>query len=1041
MKKRSLALLCAAAAWSLAPSRGSGGEEVRIDSETFGGLEARSIGPAAMGGRIAALDAVSGNRLTIYVGAAGGGLWKSADGGVRFKPVFDKSTQSIGAVAIDPSNPSTIWVGTGESWIRNTVSVGDGVYRSGDGGENWQKMGLADSEHIARILVHPKNSDTVFVCATGHAFDDHPERGVYRTRDGGKSWDHVLSVAPDTGCADLAMDPGDPQVLYASMWQFRRKPYFFTSGGPRSGFYKSTDGGSTWKALKTGLPAGDMGRIAIAVSAAKPGVVYATVESKNTALYRSLDAGETWTLMSNASAVAGRPFYFSRLLADPRNVDRVYKCGSGLSVSDDGGRTWSGVGEGGGFFGPNYHSDVHAVWVDPGNSEQLIIGTDGGVYLSYDRGAHWLFAGGLPVSQFYHVSYDMDWPYNVYGGLQDNSSWYGPSRRPGPITNKYWSSLAPGDGFWAFVDPENSDYVYNEIQGGHLYRMSKSTGETRDIRPSPKQGEPRYRFNWNTPIHMSPNSKGTLYYGAQFLFRSRDKGVSWERISPDLTTNDPAKQKQDDSGGLTPDNSTAENHCTIFAISESPKNGKILWVGTDDGNVQVTRDGGKTWSNVVANVPGLPPNTWVSSIQAGGFDEGVAYATFDGHMTGDMKTYVYRTGDYGKTWKPLATADVRGYAHVVREDSVNPNLLLLGTEFGLFASLDGGKQWGQFTAGLPNVAVRDVVIHPREQDLLIATHGRGIYIVDDITPLRTLTQEALSAEVSFLESRPSVMVVPSFESGFNGDGDFEGRSPSEAAAISYYLKRRHLFGDLKLEIYDPDNNLISTLPGGKRRGINRVFWPMRGKPPRVPPAAGIIRSFFSFLGPRAPEGTYTVKLIRGKDSYVSKVRLTPDPRARYSAEDRRLQQQIVRKLYVLMGKLTYTVEAITDARDQARARAEKLKKDEHLREQLETLADKLEKQRVALVATKEGEGISGEEKLREELGTLYGDVNGYDGRPTISQINRMGVLSGDLDRALADFDATASAEFPAVNALLAKQKLDAIGKLTEEEWEKRAGSK
>jgi photosystem II stability/assembly factor-like uncharacterized protein len=1040
MTKYRLVLVCAAAGWSLLSSRATA-DEVKIDAETFGGLEARSIGPAAMGGRIAALDAVPGDRLTIYVGAAGGGVWKSADGGVRFKPIFDKHTQSIGAVTVDPNNPKVLWVGTGESWIRNTVSVGDGVYKSTDGGDNWQRMGLPESEHIARIVVHPKNGDNVFVCATGHAFDDHPERGVFRTKDGGKNWEKVLSVGPDTGCADLAMDPGNPQILYAGMWEFRRKPYFFTSGGAKSGFYKSTDGGSTWTPLKKGPPTGDMGRIAIAVSPAKTSVVYATIESKDTSLYRSLDQGGTWTRMSDASAVAGRPFYFSRLVADPNNVDRVYKCGFSLSVSDDGGKTWSGVGEGGGFFGPNYHGDIHAVWVNPKNSEQLVIGTDGGVYVSNDRGAHWLFAGGLPVSQFYHVSYDMEWPYNVVGGLQDNSTWYGPSRRPGPITNKHWSALAPGDGFWAFVDPDDSDIVYNEIQGGHLFRMSKSTGETRDIRPTPKAGEPKYRFNWNTPIHMSPNEKGTLYYGSQFLFRSRDKGASWERISPDLTTNDPAKQKQDDSGGLTLDNSTAENHCTIFAIAESPKNGRILWVGTDDGNVQISRDGGKTWSNVVANVPGLPRNTWVSSIQASAFDEATAYATFDGHMTGDMKTYVYRTADYGKTWRTLATADLRGYAHVVREDLVSPNLLFLGTEFGLFASLDGGKQWGQFTAGLPNVAVRDVVIHPREQDLLIATHGRGIYIVDDITPLRKLTPEVLSADVAFLESRPSVMVIPSLEFGFNGDGDFEGRSPAEAAAITYYLKRRHLFGDLKLEIYDAKGVLLSTLPGSKRRGINRVFWPMREKPPKVPPAAGIIPSFFALVGPRAPQGTYTVKLIKGKDSLRSEVRLTPDPRAKYSAKDRELQQEIVRKLYVLMGRLTYTVETITDARDQARARAEKLGQGDRLRKQLETLADTLEKQRVALVATKEGEGISGEEKLREELGTLYGDVNGYDGLPTASQINRMGVLSGDLDAALDKFNATAAKEFPPVNALLAKQKLDRLVKLTEVEWGKRGEEK
>jgi photosystem II stability/assembly factor-like uncharacterized protein len=478
------------------------------------------------------------------------------------------------------------------------------------------------------------------------------------------------------------------------MWQFRRKPYFFSSGGAGSGLYKSTDGGKTWRKVTKGLAPGELGRIALAVAPSRPNVVYATVEAKQTALYRSDDLGESWTSMNTSSAITGRPFYFSHLAADPRDWKRIYRPGYSLSVSDDGGKTFSGVG-GGGMLEPSYHGDTHALWIDPTNPEHLILGTDGGVYVSHDRGSHWRFVGDLPVSQFYHVSYDMEFPYNVYGGLQDNLTWYGPSRRPGTfgggIQNKHWYSLGFGDGFWAFVDPHDPDVVYNEIQGGNLFRTRKSTLEQKDIKPSPRAGEPKYRFNWNTPIHMSPNDKGTVYYGAQFLFRSRDRGDSWERLSPDLTTNDPAKQRQDESGGLSLDNSTAENHCTIFAIAESPKNRDLVWVGTDDGNVQVTRDGGKTWTNVVGNVTSLPKNVWVSSIEASRFAEGTAYVTFDNHMLGDMEPYVYRTTDYGKTWQSLASGDLRGYAHVVKEDRVNPDLLFVGTESGLFVSVDGGS--------------------------------------------------------------------------------------------------------------------------------------------------------------------------------------------------------------------------------------------------------------------------------------------------------------------------------------------------------------
>jgi photosystem II stability/assembly factor-like uncharacterized protein len=1020
-------------------------QQAGFDSDTFGGLYARAIGPAAMSGRISALDAVAGERLTVWVGSASGGVWKSVDGGVQYKPVFDKHSQSIGALRVDARDPKTVWVGTGESWVRNSVSVGDGVYKTSDGGETWQRVGLESTERIAKIALDPVQRDTVFVCATGHAFDSHPERGVYRTRDAGKSWEKVLFVDADTGCADLEIDPKDGRTLYAAMWQFRRLPYFFTSGGPGSGLFKSSDGGSTWRRLGKGLPAGPLGRIALAVSPADPKVVYASVESqqdekvkgsRDTALYRSDDAGESWNEQNASGAVRGRPFYFSRLLADPKDVKRVYKMDFTARISEDGGRTWSGLGAGGGLFGTSYHGDTHDMWINPTRTDELVMGTDGGVYLSHDRGFHWRFVGGLPVSQFYHVSFDMEWPYNVYGGLQDNSTWWGPSRRTGGVANKHWNALTPGDGFWAFPDPHDPDTVYNEYQGGNLFRISKSTLEAKDIKPSPRAGEPRYRFNWNTPIHLSPNDEGTLYYGAQFLFRSRDRGDSWERISPDLTTDDPNKQRQKDSGGLTLDNSTAENHCTIFSIAESPKDRNVIWIGTDDGNLQLTRDAGKTWSNVAANVPGLPKHTWVSRVDASPFDAATAFASFDGHMTGDMKPYVYKTGDFGKTWTSLASADMKGYAHVVRQDPVNPELLFVGTEMGLWLSLDGGKAWAQFTSNLPNVAVRDVAIHPRDHDLILATHGRGIYVVDDITPLRKLSREALAAEVAFLPTRAWEMPIFAFDFGsiFIGHGEFVGTVPEEAAYVTYYLKKRHIVGDLKLEVYDAKGDRVATLPGGKRKGINRVPWPMRLPPPRMPP--GEQPSLGGLFGPRVLPGTYTVKMIKGKESYTSQVALTPDPRVKHTSQDRAAQHAMSMKLYGMLERLTMVVDSITDARDQARQRAAALPEKDALRKRLTAFEKSMEEQRKALVSTTRSE-ISGEEKLREQLADLFGAVNLYEGKPTESQLTRMGLLGQEMEDAYKKFQDTARKDLEAINRGLGAKAQEPVVPLTEEAWRSR----
>ena len=999
-------------------------EKIKIDSHTFGAIEARSIGPAVMGGRISALDVVNSNPRIIYVGAASGGVWKSISGGTTFKPVFDKHNQSIGAIAIDQSHPDTVWVGTGETWVRNSVSVGDGLYKTTDGGDNWERVGLDSSERISRILIHPKNSKIVYVGAMGQLWNSNEQRGVYKTIDGGKTWEKVLYIDEHTGCADLAMDPQEPDILYAAMWQFRRSPYFFKSGGPGSGLYRSTDGGKTWKKLQGGLPAEELGRIAIAIAPSRPSTVYAVVEAKKSALYRSDDLGENWTRRDSSATIGFRPFYFSLVLVDPQDHNRVYKPGLYLTVSTDGGKTFATR--------TGFHPDLHALWINPANPYHLVLGTDGGIYVSYDRGNSWLFLNNLPVSQFYRASFDMEKPYHVYGGLQDNGSWYGPSRSPGGITNADWKNCGFGDGFWVFVDPHDSDIIYSEYQGGNISRLHRNTGERKDIKPYPGEAEGKYRFNWNAPIHVTKNA---LYIGAQFLFRSTDKGDSWEKISPDLTTNDPKKQRQEQSGGITIDNTTAENHCTIYSICESPLDKNIIWVGTDDGNVQVTSDGGKTWTNVVKNIPDLPAHTWCSWVEVSPHDRGAAYATFDGHRTGDMNVYVYRTEDLGTTWQSIATPDIKGYVHVIREDLVKPGLLFLGTEFGLFISIDAGEQWAQFTGNFPPVPVMDIAIHPRDHDVILATHGRGIYIIDDITSLRQIAPEVVTAEVHVFDTSPVVIRPQVGSQRFPGSNEFVGSNPSEVARVVYYLKKRHVFGDFKVEIYDPDGKLLKTLPGGKRRGINIVDWQMRQKPPKVAPAPTLAGG--ALFGPIVPEGIYPVKLIKGNATYTTEIKVIYDPDSPHSAEDRAEQQNTVWKLYRMQEQLAYLGDAVTSARDKARDQAKRLKKGDGFVKTLLAFADKLDQFNKTLVATRTGAGITGEQQLREKVVELYASVSNYAGKPTESQLTRINALEKEIVNKNAEFDSIISKELNSMNRKLEGKKLEPIEIMTKEAWDKK----
>src|SRR5580693_731265 len=1009
----------------------------RFDAATVSGLPARNIGSATMSGRIAAVDAVEEDgRITVFVGAASGGVWKSVNGGTTYKPVFDREdVQSIGAVAIDPSNSKIVWVGSGEAWTRNSVSVGDGVYKSTDGGENWTNVGLKDSEHIAKILVNPADSNDVLACATGHLWDDNDERGVFQTNDGGKTWKKVLAgVNGASGCAMIARSTQQPKTIYAAMWDFRRQGWTFRSGGPGSGLFKSLDGGATWIEVSSnkGLPAKPWGRVAVQVAPSKPQVVYANIEAeKGRGLYRSDDSGATWTKLDASNYMVWRPFYFGNLIVDPKNENKIFKPDLILLLSNDGGKTFNVVSSAA-------HGDFHDVWINPKNPNIVIAGDDGGLWRSEDGGNRWKHQLNLPVSQFYHVSTDNSDPYHVYGGLQDNSSWVGDSSFPGGVANSQWENMFGGDGFWMFEDTSDPDYIYAEAQGGEIGRVNRHTHEIRDIHPLPNYNEKKLRFNWNTPIHMSPNEKGTIYIGAQYLFRSRDHGQSWDRISPDLTTNDPEKQKQEESGGVTVDNSEAEMHTCIYSISESPKNGQVIWAGTDDGNLQITRDGAKSWTNVVGNVPGLPKASWVAWVEASRFAEGTAYAAFDRHSFGDMTPHVFRTTDFGATWTSIVTPEsgVKGFAHVIKEDTVSPRLLFLGTEFGLWISLDGGQQWAQYKGGdFPNVPVRDLVVHPRESDLILATHGRGIWIIDDISPLRALTPDLMAKNATLVEGPPAIQWLNANGGWAEGDESFNGHSRPTDAFIDYYQKQRHIFGDLKIEILDQDGKLVDTVPGSKHRGVNRAKWSMRLKAPVVPPAASAL--FQAAQGPRVLPGTYTIKMTKGDQVYTEPLKVDLDPRAKYTVEDRKAQFALAMKLDKMLGHMSYAVSAIEGVRDAAVARGAKLPEKDPLRARLQQLSTELDSLRSKIVATKEGGAITGEERIREHLGSLYGDVNTYEGRPTDYQVARAESLGHELEDVITDFHKLMDKELAAINAGLQKKKLEAISVLTEADWTKQ----
>ncbi|HPR00554.1 MAG TPA: hypothetical protein PK066_13500 [Saprospiraceae bacterium] len=997
--------------------------------ELYGGLRGRHIGPALMSGRISRVTGHPKDSKIIYVGAAGGGVWRSVDAGVTFSSIFDKYAQSIGAIAVDPTDPDqTIWVGTGETWTRNSVSVGDGIYKSTNGGQTWNKMGLEKSEHIASIQVDPSNHDIVYVAVMGALWGDSEERGVYKTIDGGKTWSKILYVNETTGCSDLAMDPRDPKVLYAAFWEFRRTAWSFSSGGASSALYKSEDGGQTWNKIHNGFPAGQLGRFAIGIAPSNPDIVYAVVEAEKAedkGLYRSDDAGQTWKHLNSDFGLTVRPFYFSRIVIDPSNPDIIVKAGLNGSISKDGGKTFRDINGG-------VHSDLHDFWFDPNHPSTIYLGCDGGVYRSWDGGNAWEMVKGLPVSQFYQVAVDNQNPYKVYGGLQDNGSWVGVSSKPGGIENRDWIGVGFGDGFRVFPNPGDPNIVYSEMQGAEgVWRFDLKKNQSKTIKPYAQEGDPKLRFNWNTPITTSHHNPDRLYIGSQYVHKSDDRGESWTKISPDLTTNDLAKQQQANSGGLSTDNSGAENHCTIFAIGESPVDEQVLWIGTDDGNVQVTFDGGKSWSNVTANIPGLPKNTWAYFIEPSHFDKQSAYAVFDGHTASDMNPYVYKTDDGGKTWKSLVTPDIKGFCRNIREDYENKNLLFLGTEFGLFITLDGGQNWSQFTNNVPAVAVHWIAQQERDDAIVLATHGRGLIVIDNINLLRQITSDVTTQELHFLKNKTAIIHEASGYAGYSGVGEFVGENPSSAAQIAYFMKSRHTFGKMVMEIMDKDGNVISVLTPGKSKGINIVDWNYSYKRPKV--AKGKTLAFGGFSSPTVPAGTYKVRITKGKNVYEEDLTLKYDPESIHSEADHVAQHETAMKLYHMNEDLAYLVDEIDNLHEAGmKLQAEPVNK--KIANLLPGFIMSLEKLKEPLVVMT-GDNYVGtaEPLLREKISTLYGEVVSYNGRPTEAQMQNLALLAGKLQDALKSMDGIHT-QLNTINGLLSKAKKDPIKVRSKQEF-------
>ena len=904
----------------------------QITDATFKTLQFRSIGPAIMGGRIDDFAVVESNPHIVFTATASGGLWRTTNNGTTWDPLFDnEAVSSIGDVDIVQSNPDVIWVGTGEPNNRQSSSWGNGVYKSTDGGKTWTNVGLKDTHHIGRIIIDQKNPDTVYVAALGHLWGANKERGLFKTIDGGKTWTNTKFINEDTGFSDLAMDPTDSNTLYAAAYQRRRTAFGFQGGGPGSGLYKTTDGGTTWTKLTNGLPAGDAGRIGLDIYRKDPKVVYAIYEhSTESGVYRSDDKGETW---KKQSATNPRPAYYSQIRVDPSNDQRVYVLGASWYVSDNGGKSFQNSPFG------RIHGDYHALWINPANSNHLLTGTDGGIHYSYDKGRTWDYVNTIALGQFYEVGFDFRKPYWVYGGLQDNGSWGAPAYTTNVtgVSNDEWIRVGGGDGFYCVVDPKDPNTIYTESQNGNVNRLNLANGEAKFIKPQPEAGSTeRYRFDWNSPILISPHNNRRIYLGGNRLFISNDRGDNWTTITPDLTKAI-NRDKLPILGvevkpNLLSGHDGQENYSHIVTIAESPVKEGVLWVGTDDGNVQVSRDGGKSWKNVIEKINsaggGVPANTYVTRVIASHAAAGRAYVTFDGHRNDDFKPYVFVTENFGESWQAI-TNGLPHPANVIREHHRNHNLLLAGTEFGLWVSFNRGAAWRQLKNNLPTVPVDDIQIHPRDNDLILATHGRSIWILDDMTPLEQMTETIAMAEAHLFDTRPAMMWRIYNHKGSTGHKTFIASNPPAGAVISYHLREKAK-DKVRLTVHDRSGALVRDFVATNEVGIQRVSWDCRQQSPLPGQTSG--NSGFAGAFPRGPRvlpGVYTVKLVvDGKEVISKPLVVEEDPRIQISPADAKARVDFLLAINKLQRSGTETQNRVSALRSQLTSLRDNLNKQE-----------------------------------------------------------------------------------------------------------------
>jgi photosystem II stability/assembly factor-like uncharacterized protein len=1040
------------------------------ENDKFKGLDFRELGPAVMGGRIDDFAVVESNPNIVFVGAASGGVWKTTNNGTTWEAVFDKEgVSTIGDIAIAPSDPSIVWVGTGEPNNRQSSSWGAGVYKSMDAGKTWQNMGLSTTHHVGRIVIHPSNPSVVYVAALGHLWGPNPERGVYKTSDGGKSWSQALKINDDTGVSDIAMDPRSPDTLYAAAYQRRRTVFGFNGGGPNGAIYKSVDGGSTWKKLLKGLPyenGGDTGRIGLDIYRKNPNIVYALVQHEKGGIFRSDDMGETWRKMGDTDP---RPSYYSQVRIDPNNDLRIWVLGAAMYFSEDGGKTFSTDRV------KKIHGDFHALWIDPGDSNHLLAGSDGGIHWSYDNGRNWDFVNTIAIGQFYEIGLDNQRPYHVCGGLQDNGSWCGPvqSLSTDGIANEDWVLIHGGDGFYAQVDPVEPWIVYTESQDGDLARRDLRTGQERGIGPEAKLHEPHYRFNWNSPLTISAHNHETIYYGGNYLFKSTNRGDSWTRLGGELTSG--TDRNKLPVFGKVPDKATLSRHDgveeypSITTISESPLNENVLWVGTDDGNLQVSRDTGKNWTNVASRVPGLPKGTYVSRVVASKYAEGTAYATFDGHRSDDYSLYIFLTTDYGETWKSLRNGipDTAGSVHVIREHPVNANLLFAGTEFGLWVSADRGAMWSQLKNNFPTVPVDDIQIQARENDLLLGTHGRSIWVLDDITPLDKMDASVAKAGITFFPPRAATLWFLRARRWSSGQKTYMAKNPPYGALLSYYLKdvippeekktdkdtdkdkkdkpaeedpskkdaATQKEGHAKISVFDKDNKLIRELDGPGAAGFNRTNWDLRYNPAsEATPEQKEAMAAGYYEGPRGPRvdpGEYTVKIKAVEKEASQKVTVEEDPRTTLASVDRAARRSALNDLYAMAKtaaadrkKILALQGALKAAKAQWKKEADQkngVKVPENIETQAEDLLKKVNEVAKKYHREREGLGNAGPPfewlpaPLPSQLQGLMEDIDDFAAAPGQQQTEKIAELKPQVNEGSAQVNKLLEEDLPALN--------------------------